>query len=192
MLSPKSLKEYLGMIHPINEEIAGSYISAWEEYEVPRKTVITSAGQTERYLYFVQEGIQKSYYINGDKEHVIAFTYPPSFTGIPDSFFTQKPSKYYLETITHSHLLRLPFEKQQKFLEKHRQLETLFRLGTEQVLIGVLERHYELMAYSIEERFRIFMDRSSHLLNLIPHKDLASYLRIDPTNFSKLLSTVKI
>jgi len=48
------------------------------------------------------------------------------------------------------------------------------------------------MAFNIETRFRHFMKRSPHLLNQIPHKDLASYLRINPTNFSKLLAKVKI
>ncbi len=77
-------------------------------------------------------------------------------------------------------------------MKEHRALETLFRKATEQILIGVLQRHYELMAFTIEERFRAFMKRSPHLLNMVPHKDLASYLRIDPTNFSKLLASIKI
>jgi len=176
----------------VEDEVLREYTSRWEEYHAPRKTVITSAGQTERYLYFVNEGVQKSYYLNEGKEHVIAFTYPPSFSGIPDSFLIQKPSKYYLETITESSFLRLSYERHQKLMESLRPIETLFRKATEQILIGVLERHYELMAYTIEERFRAFMKRSPHLLNMVPHKDLASYLRIDPTNFSKLLSSVRL
>lgn len=188
-----SLKTFLRKIHPIKDnELLEKYISHWNEYSEPRKTIVTTAGQTERYIYFVTEGIQKSYYLNEGKEHVIAFTYPPSFSGIPDSFLVQKPSKYYLENITDSRFLRLSYEKHLELMAEYRPIETLFRLATERILIGVLERHYELMAYTIEERFKTFMERSSHLLNMVPHKDIASYLRIDPTNFSKLLSSVKI
>jgi len=60
------------------------------------------------------------------------------------------------------------------------------------VLIGLVHRHYELLAFSIEERFRSFAQRSPHLINLVPHKDLASYLGINATNFSKLLARVKL
>lgn len=186
------MKEFLKKIHPVKDEILDEYISQWEEYSEPRKTILTAAGKTEHYMYFVLDGIQKSYYLNEDKEHVIAFTYPPSFSGIPDSFLTQKPSPYFLETITDSKFLRISYECHQEYLAKYRPVETLFRKAIEIILIGVLERQYELMAYSIKERFTIFMKRSPHLLNMVPHKDLASYLDIDPTNFSKLLSSVKL
>ncbi len=187
-----SIKKFLQNIHPLEDEILEEFLSHFERIEKPRNTLITSAGNTEHYIYLIEEGIQKSYRLNEGKEHVIAFTYPPSFSGIPESYFTQKPSRYYLETITDSRFLRLPFERHQELMKKYRPIETLFRKATEMVLVGVLERHYELMAYSIEERFRSFMERSPHLLTMVPHKDLASYLRIDSTNFSKLLSSVQI
>jgi CRP-like cAMP-binding protein len=186
------MKFFLRKIHRVDDEVLDAYLAQFEEYALPAKSIMTEAGKTEHYLYFVQEGIQKSYYLNEGKQHVIAFTYPPSFSGIPDSFLNQKPSNYFLETITKSRFLRISYEQHQELMAKYRPIETLFRKATEHVLIGVLQRHYELMAYTIEERFHSFMKRSSHLLNMIPHKDLASYLRIDPTNFSKLLSSVKI
>lgn len=187
-----SIKEFLQKIDPVEDKILEEFLSQFEACEIPGKTIVTPAGKTEHYIYFVLEGVQKSYYLNEGKEHVIAFTYPPSFSGLPESYFTQKPSKYYLETITESRFLRLSYEHHQEFMNRYPPIETLFRKATEMILVGVLERHYELMAYSIEERFRSFMKRSPHLLNMVPHKDLASYLRIDSTNFSKLLSSVQI
>ncbi|MBK9452185.1 MAG: hypothetical protein IPN95_22740 [Bacteroidetes bacterium] len=68
----------------------------------------------------------------------------------------------------------------------------MLRQATAQVLGGLVQRHYELLAFSMEERFTAFMERSAHLINLVPHKQLASYLGIDPTNFSKLLNSRKI
>jgi hypothetical protein len=49
-----------------------------------------------------------------------------------------------------------------------------------------------LHSLSIEDRYRIFTQRSAFLLQLVPHKYIASYLHIDPTNFSKLFNTVRI
>ena len=66
------------------------------------------------------------------------------------------------------------------------------RKATEKVLTGLIQRHYELLALSMEERFKALMQRSPHLLNMVPQKYLASYLGIDSTNFSKLLGKVKI
>lgn len=151
-----------------------------------------SEGQVEKYLYFVISGVQKSYYFYKGKEHVIAFAYPPSFSGIPESFFTQTPSRYYLETITDSSFLRISFEQHQQFMVEHREIETLFRKITEIFLYGVIQRQHEMMALSTEDRFRAFVNRSAHLLQIIPQKDIASYLGIDATNFSKLINRIRI
>ena len=187
-----SLKESLNHIHPIPESVFEEYFSYWKEVDFKRKELLTREGQTEKYLYYVLEGIQRSYYITKGKEHVIAFTYPPSFSGMPESFITQSPSHYHLECLTDSRFIRISYSDHQKMMQKHREVETLFRIGTEKLLIGILQRHYELLAYDIEERFKAFTSRSPHLLNMVSQKHLASYLRIDPSNFSRLLGKVNI
>lgn len=186
------MKTFLNNIYPIKDVVLDEYISQWEPISCPKRTVLTSAGQTESFIYFVQEGIQKSYYLNEDKEHVMFFAYNPSFSGVMESFLTQTPSKYYLETITDSTFIRLPYSKHKTLLAEHRELETLFRKITESFLLGVIERHHQLMAFDIETRFRKFTQRSPHLLQMVSQKDIASYLRIDATNFSKLMNSVKI
>ncbi len=186
------MKDFLSDIHRVSEDILEEYISHWESFSSPKKTILTRPSQTESFIYFVQEGIQKSYYLNEDKEHVMFFAYNPSFSGVMESFLNQTPSKYYLETITDSIFLRLPFSKHQQLLAEHRELETLFRKVTEQFLLGVIERHHQLMAFNMETRFRKFVQRSPHLLQMVSQKDIASYLRIDATNFSKLINTIMI
>ncbi|MDZ7847298.1 MAG: Crp/Fnr family transcriptional regulator [Owenweeksia sp.] len=171
------LKDFLTQIHPVGADILQEYISHWTECSAPKKRILTAAGETERYMYYVLDGIQKSYYLHDGVQHIIAFTYHPSFSGIPESFLTQTPSKYYLETISESSFMRLSFEKHQQLMLEYREIETLFRKATEHFLIGVVQRHYELMADDIGTRLKSFAQRSPHLLNLISHKDLASYLR---------------
>lgn len=186
------MRDFLNQFHKVDDLVLTEYLQEWSEIKVPKRTVISKSDNTERYLYFVLDGIQKSYFLNEDKEHVMFFAYAPSFSGIVESFLTQTPSKYFLETITDSRLMRISYEKHIALLEIHRELETLFRKVTEQFLVGVIERHHELMAHNAETRFKIFMNRSAHLVNIVPQKDLASYLRIDSTNFSKLINNVKI
>jgi CRP-like cAMP-binding protein len=155
------VKHFLSEIYQVNDEILDKYISEWTEYTAPKRTIMTAPGETERYMYFVLEGVQKSYYLNNDKQHIIAFTYPPSFSGIPESFLTQTPSKYFLEAITYSRFLRLSFEKHQKLMHQHREIETLFRKATELFLAGMVQRHYELMAFNIETRIQNLYKKKS-------------------------------
>jgi len=187
-----TMKDFFSKIHTVDDHIIETYLSHWKVYSVPRKTIITAPGETQRYLYYVIEGIQKSYYQDDFKQHIILFTYSPSLAGNPESFLSQTPSKYYFETITESKFLRISFDKHQELLNEYRQIETLFRKAIEALLIEIMERYYELMAFDIATRFKVFTNRSSHLLRLISQKDLAAYLRIDATNFSKLMNTIRI
>jgi len=57
---------------------------------------------------------------------------------------------------------------------------------------GVLERQIEIQCFSAEEKFKALLKRSPHVLQLIPHKYLASYLGIDAATFSKLPGSVRL
>lgn len=187
-----ALKAILNRIHPTEDSLLDEYLDLWHSVEYKRKAFITREGQTERYLYFVEEGVQKSYFLKDGKEYIIAFSYTGNFSGSPKSLFTQSPSDVFIECITPSRFLRVPYDDHLRMLGEHPALNTMFRRSAELILAGVISRYQELMSHTIEERFRSFARRSPHLLNLVPHKDMASYLRIDATNFSKLINSVKV
>jgi CRP-like cAMP-binding protein len=179
-------------IQPLDTTALQALLDGWELVPFKRNELITQAGQVQHDMLFIVEGLQRSYYLKDGKEHVIAFTYPPSFSGIPESFLTQQPSKYFLQALSDGTMLKLSWERLEAVCAAHPSVERLLRLATAQVLGGLVQRHYELLAYTMEERFMAFMERSAHLINLVPHKHLASYLGMDPTNFSKLINTRRL
>lgn len=188
----KQLKTHLFAVHPLEDEEWNDFATIWQTVSYKRKTVLTAAGETERHLYFVLDGVQRAFCIEADTEATIVFTYPYSFSGIADSFLTQKPSKYFLETLTASTMLRTSFKQLELLMNKYHNVERLIRLFTSYALMGVLERQLELLTYSAEKKFKTLLKRSPHILQLVPHKYLASYLGMDATTFSKLLATVRI
>lgn len=133
-----------------------------------------------------------SYFDAEDKVHVIAFTYAPNPCAIPESFSFQVPSHYFLTCLSNSEMDAISYDALLELFDRSQPLERLFRRMTEAILSGMINRHIELHSMTIEERFRTFCQRSPHLLQLVPHKYIASYLSIDPSNFSKLFNTVKI
>jgi CRP-like cAMP-binding protein len=153
---------------------------------------IVSAGEIQKELYFVKSGVQMSYLETARKTHVMAFTYPPSLCAIPESFQFQVPSTHYLTSLTDSTVEYITYDELQRLFDASQPVERLFRRMTEAVLAGVINRHAELHSLTIEERFKVFCHCSPHLLQLVPQKYIASYLCIDPTNFSKLFNSVRL
>jgi CRP-like cAMP-binding protein len=187
------LQKFISAIHPLPPEEWNAFASIWQPVEYKRKTVLTAAGETERYLYFVLDGVQRAFYVGSDHpEATVVFTYPHSFSGVADSFLTQRPSRFFFETLTASKMLRTSHQQVQQLMDRYRAIERLILQTTSYALMGVLERQVELLSYTAEEKFKTLLKRSPHVLQLIPHKYLASYLGIDASTFSKLLATVRI
>lgn len=187
------LRKFIAGLYPLKEEELDAFCLNWQLLECKRKTILTAAGETERYLYFVTEGIQRAFFIGeGKQEATVVFMYPPSFGGIADSFLTQTPSAYFFETLTASRLLRTTHKQVSEQMEKYPAIQRMITHVAGFVIKGLLERQVELQCFSAEEKFRTLLKRSPHVLQLIPHKYLASYLGLDATTFSKLLGSVRI
>ncbi len=188
----EGLRQFVNKIHPLSFEEWVAFSASWQQVQFKRKEIITRAGEVEKYLYFVIDGLQRAYYFDDNKEVTIVFTYPPSFSGVPDSFQLQIPSDLSFEAITHSSMLRLSYPEFLRLIDQYPNIERFVRLATAAALKGVIKRQAEVMIFSAERKFRSLLTRSPHILNLVPHKYLASYLGIDATTFSKLLNTIMI
>ena len=186
------LLAFIQKVYPLPAESLEALLTGWQPLSSKRKTVLTAAGETERYLYFVAEGVQRAFYIHERTEATTVFTYTPSFGGIVDSFLTQTPASCFYETLTASRFLRVSYQHLQQVMQAHPAVRDMILHLLGFTLKGVLDRQIELQCFSAEEKFRVLLKRSPHVLQLIPHKYLASYLGIDATTFSKLLGTVRI
>ncbi len=186
------IRELVHQVHPLTDAGWNKFSQGWLSFAAKRKEVITAAGETERYLYVVLSGVQRVVYYDDDKEATLVFTYAPSFGGVLDSLLQQHPSRYYYEALTPSSFLKMPWETLDGLMKSCPDVEFLVRKGITGAMGGLLERLVELQCFSSEEKFRKLLQRSPHILQLVPHKYLANYLGIDPTNFSKLINRVKI
>ena len=184
--------DYFRLFHDISQTDYDLLCQNLKTKTFKKGEFITLGGQVQRDLYLVNSGVQMSYFETDRKTQVIAFTYAPNLCAVPESFFFQSPSKYFLTCLTDSELDYIPFGELQRLFDQSQQIERLFRRMTEAVLAGMINRHMELHSMSMEDRYTTFCRRSPHLLQLVPHKYIASYLGIDPTNFSKLFNSIKI
>jgi CRP-like cAMP-binding protein len=187
------LKTSISLLGDLSPKEWLSFSEIWELIQVDRKVNLTTPGQIESYTYFVTEGIQRIYALGEDgKETTIVFTYEGDFGGVLDSYLLQIPSNYYYETLSRSTFLRCKKRDLDAIQEKHKNIKKAIDKAIHLGFSGTMTRLVELQSFSSEEKFRKLLKRSPHILHLIPHKYLANYIGIDPTNFSKLLNNVKL
>ncbi len=189
----EQLKQFVGITGSLSPVEWAEFSSLWTPYSAKRKDLISSAGEKERYLYFVMSGVQRIYYQDEEgREATLVFTYAPSFGGVLDAMLLGQESAYFYEALANSEFLRARFDEVERLMAAHTNINKLIFKGVSFALKGLLERMAELQSYSSEEKFRKLLSRSPHILQHVPHKYLANYLGIDPSNFSKLINKIII
>src|SRR5215213_6603443 len=104
------LQQLVTAIHPLPDADWEPFAAIWKPFTAKRRTVLTVAGEKEKYLYFIADGVQRIYYLDEqDREATILFTYAPSFGGVLDALLLQQPARYFYETLTPSCFLRTSY-----------------------------------------------------------------------------------
>ena len=166
--------------------------SFWKLRTFKRSELITEAGKTEQYFYFVLAGVQVLYVLNPkDQKVVLGFSYPGNPSGVFDSFVLNRPSSTFLEALKPSQMLAISLENYQKMFDLFPDFHQWGHYFFQDVLIGRLYRELELLTLTAEDRYIEFMRRCPDELKVIPQKYLASYLNMKPETFSRLRSSVR-
>lgn len=176
---------------PVSDEQWDIIAPFWSLRSFPRGSFVSAAGRVERHFYIVASGVQRMYVEHDGSEVCIGFSYDGSWSGDYDSFLRQRPGRFQVQAVTDSTLWGIARPDLQELYDRSAIMDRFGRLILEELFAGRATREVEQLTLSAEERYRRFITRSPHLLQLVPQKDIASYLRMTPETFSRLRAKVK-
>ena len=158
----------------------------WSEYAFSKGALVSRVGEVEQHFYIVRSGVQRISF-HHDGEHIcVGFSYDGSWTGAFDSFVTRKPGRFDVRAVTDSVLLGIRHAEIHRLYDELPIMERFGRLILEELIVGRATREIEQLSLSAEERYDRLVARSPQLLQLVPQKDIASYLRMTPETFIRL------
>lgn len=160
----------------------------WQEQELilKRNELLQQAGNTAHNVYFVTEGALRIFYENGSGENTIRFGYKGSLFTLLDSLITGKPSVYSVEALRKTTLRVMPKDVFTTFINSSIYNLQLWNTLLSYTIATLLERETDLLASTPRERYERVLQRSPQLFQHIPHKHIASYLRMAPETLSRL------
>ncbi len=187
----KYIEDYIKLFPDLNsEEIAfmNSYLTI---AKYAKKEFLFKSGEVQKEVGFVCKGLLRRYYINekGNKittgfinENKYATDYP--------SFIRQKPSKYFIECLEPSVIIKLPYDKIQEGYSKFKVSEMYGRLIAEYVLTVQTDRVESFLFENAEERYLNFIEQNKDIINRISLSHLASHLGIERQSLSRIRSKI--
>ncbi len=170
----------------LTEDDRSRIVPCWSEHAFSRNAHITTVGEVEQRFYIVKSGVQRMSFPYDGEDICVGFSYDGSWCGAFDSFVSRKASRFDVRALTDSVLVGIQYDDMQRLYQELPVMERFGRLILEELVIGRATREIEQLSMSAEERYARLAARSPHLLQLVPQKDIASYLRMTPETFSRL------
>jgi len=148
--------------------------------------MILKAGDTENHLSFIEKGIVRLCIPHDFDELTFGFSHAGNFVSAYDSFLTQSPSKYHVETITDTVLWRVTYTDLQLIYKYTAIGNTIGRGAAEALFLEKSKRELSLLNDTAEQRYLNLFTEKPHLFQQIPLKFIASYIGITPQALSRI------
>lgn len=180
------IREYFEKIVPLSERDWQVFSSKLEKQQFPRKTLLLKKSQTEKYLSFIESGIIR-FFIPGDENDLtFAFAFDRSFFSAYDSFLTQRPCIYQVETLAETIVWRLTYQDLQEIYRETDAGNIIGRYASEDLFLKKSKRELSLLHDTAEQRYLNLFTEQPHLIKLIPLKYISSYIGITPQALSRI------
>jgi CRP-like cAMP-binding protein len=179
-------QKYLGRFMPITREELIDLLQYCEIRKFDKRVVFVREGEIDNYLNLVVKGMVRKYLPVKRGEVTLQLATEGHVVQSETSYLTKTPSMLILETLEPTILLSLTYDKMEEALDKFPKGERLGRLILAGMYIKKDDNRYNRLSKTTRERFFEYMEHHPHMLQRVPQKYLASYLRIKPETFSRL------
>jgi CRP-like cAMP-binding protein len=180
------LKNYLQKLHPVSDTNFEKLSSLLFVKEFKAREWLISENELEQNLFFVVKGVLRKYFLRDKHEVITQFFVEGDFANEVVSFFTGKPSQYFIEAIEPAVCFGINKNALEKLLAEIPELEKLYRLILSKLYVRKELNEYNKARQTKQERFLSFCDEQASLLQRVPQKYLASYLEIAPETFCRM------
>jgi len=150
-----------------------------------KKAVILKSGETEPYINFIISGLVRKYYKKDREEINTQISYEGHIIHSQESYHSQQPSEYFIETIEPTVLASISYEDIEKVYDASHKMERMGRHIISNAMVIKDHWQMQMIKHSPRERFINFVKRNPELVQRVPQKFLASLLNIKPETFSR-------
>src|SRR5690606_8611715 len=154
--------------------------------DVPAKTILLQEGQISRTMFFVEKGCLRTWVNNDGKEITTQFFFEGDKVSSIESFRTNQPSLYSIESLEPCVLQTISQQDFQNVLEnfpaiKEEVQEHLFRR-----LLQSQKTFYSYLKNNPQQRYQELIEEHPHIIQRIPQYYVASYLGITSVSLSRI------
>ena len=183
----EALANYINRYVSFTEDELEIFQQRLVEGKFEKGSTLLEAGNTCKQLFFIVEGLVRSYYIDSKgNEKVTSFGKEHWWVTDMESFIHQTPSQLFIAALEHTTVLTITKDRLEDLYLEVPKVERLFRLITERWLIALQRSSFYYMKATSKDRYYNMVKLIPNFVNRVPQYMIASYLDITPEYLSEL------
>jgi CRP-like cAMP-binding protein len=180
------LLQFLNSVHPLSPQLKERINSIIQIKQVAKKEFLLSEGQTSNYIYFIEKGFIRSYYIKNGKEITAWFMGDNDLIISVNSFFTRTPSHENVQAIEDSVVHFIHYDELEKIYHDFVEFNIIGRKLTTHYYVLSEERAFNMRWRTAEERYEFLLKKHPEILQKAPINQIATYLGIATETLSRI------
>lgn len=185
------LKEGISRIYPISTPDVEKITALAERIELPKQTTFIDRNKTNKYIYFLEEGICRIYYPKKGKEVILDFCFPGNIILPLNSYVHGKPTYEIVDTITNCVLHRISIQQLEHLYNSSIAIANWGRKLAEIETLKIEDRLMQSLFKSAAERYHDLLKKEPILLQHIKLGYIATYLGVSQVTLSRIRAEIK-
>jgi len=154
--------------------------------ELPKGHILVRQNTVCDFVYFVDSGLTRTYYLKDGKDVTDWISNENSFASSIISFITRKPDRRIIELLEPSVLFSLHYKDLENLCSKHHDIENFFRRLVSFGLVQLQQKFDDLHFSTALQRYRILIETHPTFIQRVPLGMIASYLGITQETLSRM------
>jgi CRP-like cAMP-binding protein len=158
----------------------------FKQQEVPAKTTLLDEGKVSRTMFFIEKGCLRTWINSNGKEITTQFFFEGDSVSSIESFRTNQPSLYSIESLEPCILQTISQKDFQDLIENSSALRKELEEHLFKRLFQSQQLFYSYLKNNPQQRYEELIKHHPHIVRRVPQHYIASYLGITSVSLSRI------
>lgn len=169
-----------------DKEIWTQFQDSFVEIEIPSKTILLQNGEISSHIFHIKKGCLRQWFNKDGKDITLQFFFENQPVASIDSFLSNQPSLFTIESIEPSNIISVNKET----FEKLNKIYPEFKDKLNEYLLQRFRNYAQLFLSRIKdspkERYEDLVKNHPEIIMRVPQHYIASFIGITPISFSRI------
>lgn len=158
----------------------------FKRQEVPAKTILLEEGKISKTMFFVEKGCLRTWVNANGKDITTQFFFEGDTVSSIESFRTNQPSLYSIESIEPCVLQTISQKDFQSVLENSPEMKEEIQEHLFRRLVQSQKLFFSFLKNTPQQRYQELIEKQPQIIQRIPQHYIASYLGITSVSLSRI------